>query len=255
MLNIILSFFILVIFSNVKSATLQDANNNSPKPIGYVSVTHPTAKFTHRETIYTEYLDIINNIFRDESKNLKYEYQGGNCHWVITDFDVSLNNSSQSLKAKFYKKGKAGLIKGSAYFIAYIKDNIKSLISQHLHKYDFHSNYHEVKTLAKDLKGLIYDEFDQNLKQDLIKYETGLTNEKYHKKAKNVLKALVNNSSMNIKGYFVKIREDGNYMNLNQDMNIYFDVNISKNDVRAIYKFEFLKKGVDRVVANLISST
>ncbi|SCL87502.1 Protein of unknown function (DUF3271), putative [Plasmodium chabaudi adami] len=252
MLNIIFSFFILVIFSNVKAATFHDTNDNNPKQIAYISVAQPIVTFKHNEQNHTEYLDIINNIFRDESENIKYAYKGSNYHWVITDFDISIDNSSRSLNKKFSQKGIEGLIKGSAYFIAYIKDIIKYLISQHLHKYNFHNNYNEVKRLAKDLKALIYDEFDHDLKQDLIKYETGPENEKYHKMAKEFLKVLVHNSDMRVKGYFIKIREDGNYMNLNQDMDIYFDVNISKNDVYSIYNFEFLIPEIAELLTNLI---
>ncbi|CAD2091799.1 fam-d protein [Plasmodium vinckei brucechwatti] len=236
MRNIILSFFILAIFSNVKAASFQDANNNSPKPIGYISVAQPTVRFKYHEKNHDEYLDIINNIFHEDSENIKYGYRDGAYHWIITGFDISIDNSSRNLKKKFSNKKIEGLIKGSAYFIAYIKDNIIYLVSQYLHKYDFESNYDDnLKKLANDLKALIYDEFDDDLKYDLIKYERGQENEKYHQMAKEFLEVLVNNSSMRIRGYFIKIREDGNYMDLNQDDNLYFDININKNDYRSVY--------------------
>ncbi|SCN60522.1 Protein of unknown function (DUF3271), putative [Plasmodium chabaudi adami] len=249
MMNIMLSFFILVFFSNVKAATLQDANNSRPQSVGYASVVRPTVIFSHEGPNHTEYLDIINNTFRDKSENMKYEYQGSKYHCVITDFCVSLNNSSKSLKKKFSKslkekickKGKEELIKGSAYFIAYIQDNIKCLISQHLHKYDFHSNYNEVKTLANDLKALIYDGFDNNFKNNLIKYETEPEDEKLHKKAKKFLEALINNSSIRFKGYFIKIREDGNYIDFNYYNNYCFDININKGDAKSDYYFRYLE--------------
>ncbi|VEV56463.1 fam-d protein, fragment [Plasmodium vinckei vinckei] len=96
--NIILSFFILVICSNVKAAIFQDANNISPKTIGYISVPQPTVTFEHDETKYVRPLDTINYILSYESENIKYPYKGNNYHWIITNFDISLNNSSRCFK-------------------------------------------------------------------------------------------------------------------------------------------------------------
>ncbi|VTZ68870.1 fam-d protein [Plasmodium chabaudi chabaudi] len=252
MMNIILSFFILVVFSNVKGATFQDENNNSPQPIAYASVAQPIVTFKHNDKNHTEYLDIINNIFRDESKNIKYAYQFNNHHWIITDFDISIDNSDRNLKRKLSNKKIEGFIKGSAYFIAYIKDNIIYLISQHMHKYDFEKKFYEdSKKLAKKLKVLIYDEFDYDLKQDLIKYERGPENEKYHKMAKEFLEVLVNNSSMRIKGYFIKIREDGNYMDLCEKCHIYFDIHINKKSEISDCYYKSLKPEVAELVVNL----
>ncbi|SCL93170.1 fam-d protein [Plasmodium chabaudi adami] len=255
MWSIILSFFILAIFSNVKAAAFQDANDNNPHSIAYASVAQPIVIFERRDKNHTEYLDIINNIFRDESENIKYAYQCNDHHWVITDFDIYIDNSSRSLKKKLSEKGKEGFIKGSAYFIAYIKDNIIYLISQHMHKYDFERNYYnDLKLLAKDLKVLIYDEFDHDLKNDLIKYERGPENEKYHKMAKEFLEVLVNNSSMRIKGYFIKIREDGNYMDACKTDHIYFDIYINKNDAKFDYRYKYLKPEVTEFLTNLTTN-
>ncbi|VTZ68863.1 fam-d protein [Plasmodium chabaudi chabaudi] len=251
-MNIIFSFFILAIFSNVKAASFQDANNNTPKPVGYISVVQPTVTFEHDEKNHTEYLDIINNIVREESQNIKYGYKNGNYHWVITDFDISINNSDRNLKRKLSNKKIEGLIKGSAYFIAYIKDNIIYLISQYIHKYNFETRFLEgLNELSKDLKTLIYDEFDRDLKQDLIKYEIGPENEKYHKMAKEFLEVLVNNSSMKIKGYFIKIKEDGNYTDLCDYNNLYFDIYINKNKSCYTYDLKYPNPEVAELVTNL----
>ncbi|SCM21205.1 Protein of unknown function (DUF3271), putative, partial [Plasmodium chabaudi adami] len=163
-------------------------------------------------------------------------------------------NSSRSLKKKLSKKGQEGLIRGSAYFIAYIKDIIKYLISQHMHKYDFEENFcANIWKLTKDLKGLIYDEFDQKLKQDLIKYERGPENEKFHEKAKKTFKALVNNSAINFKGYFIKTR-DGDYTDLCKHKCLYFDININKNDGSYDHDLKFLEPDVAESIANRIQN-
>ncbi|CAD2104348.1 fam-d protein [Plasmodium vinckei] len=252
MRNIILSFFVLVIFSNVKAATFQDENSNSPKPIGYISVAQPTVRFSYAEKDHDEYLDVINNIFREKSEHMLYSYQCNNYHWIITDFCVYMNNSSRSLNKKFSNKKIKGLIKGSAYLIAYIKDNIIYFVKQNMHKYNFESNYDDdLEKLAKDLKALIYDEFDHNLKQDLIKYERGRENEQYHQIAKEFLEVLVNNSSMRIKGYFIKIREDGNYTDLCQNDLLYFIININKNYSRHNVGLKYPNRIVTELVTNL----
>ncbi|CAD2104352.1 fam-d protein [Plasmodium vinckei] len=252
MRNIILSFFVLVIFSNVKAASFQDANNNSPKPIGYISVAQPNVTFDHDEKSHTEYLDIIKNIFREESENILYSHQCNNYHWIITDFNIYIDNSSQNLKKKFSNKKIEGLIKGSAYFIAYIKDIIIYFVKQNMHTYNFQSDYYNiVKKFAKNLKAFIYDEFDHDLKKDLIKYEIGRENEKYHKMAKEFLEVLVNNSSIRVKGYFIKIREDGNYMDLCQTDHPYFNIIMNKNDYRSVPDLKCPDPEVGELVANL----
>ncbi|CAD2091819.1 fam-d protein [Plasmodium vinckei lentum] len=253
MRNIILSFFLLVIFSNVKAATFQDENNNSSKPIACISVARPTVLFEHVETSHIPYIDIINDIIRDETENIKYAFKGICCHWVITDFNIYIDNSSQSLKTKLSEDDKEGLIKGLAYFIAYIKDNIKYLVSQHMYKYDLKKRPRPtIVRLTKDLKALIYDQFDHDLEQDLIKYERGPENEKFHKKAKEYLELLVNNSAMNFKGYFIKIEEDGTDRDLCKNNSLYFDINIRKNKGFCKHEFKPLEPEVAESVANLI---
>ncbi|CAD2091840.1 fam-d protein [Plasmodium vinckei lentum] len=252
MRNIILSFFILAIFSNVKAASFQDENNNSPKPVGYISVAQPTVTFNHDEKSHTEYLDIISNIVRDESENIIYAYNGGSYHWIITDFYIYINNSDRSLNKKFSNKKIEGLIKGSAYFIAYIKDIIIYFVKQNMHTYNFQNDhYDKVKKFTKNLKAFIYDEFDQDLKKDLIKYESGRENEKYHQMAKEFLEVLVNNSSIRLKGYFIKIREDGNYMDLCQTDHLSFNIIMNKNDYRPMANLDCPDPEVGELVANL----
>ncbi|CAD2104462.1 hypothetical protein YYG_01913 [Plasmodium vinckei petteri] len=252
MRNIILSFFILVIFSNVKAATFQDENNNSSKPIAYASVAQPTVIFERDEKSHTEYLNIIQNIFREESENILYSHQRNNYHWIITDFHIYINNSERNLYRKFSNKKIEGFIKGSAYFIAYIKDMIKHLISHHMHKYNFENKYiPHSRRLSKKLKSLIYDEFDEDLKKDLIKYESGRENEKYHKMAKEILEVLVHNSEMRFRGYFIKTREDGNYMDLCQNDQRYFNINMNKNYESADCYYKPINPEVAELVANI----
>ncbi|CAD2091837.1 fam-d protein [Plasmodium vinckei lentum] len=253
MRNIILSFFILAIFSNVKAATLQDANNSRPQSVGYVSVAQPFIAFEHPETSHIPYIGIINDTVRNGSENMKYTYEGGKYHWVITDFDIFIDNSSQSLKKKLSENDKEGLIKGSGYFIVYIRDNIKHLASQYMHKYDLKENFcDDIWELTKDLKVLIYDEFDKDLKQDLIKYERGPENEKFHKKAKEYLELLVNNSAMTFKGYFIKTEHVGTNRDLCKTINLYFDINISKDEGFYEHDFKSLEPEVAELVANLM---
>ncbi|VEV56464.1 fam-d protein [Plasmodium vinckei vinckei] len=252
MRNIILSFFILVIFSNVKAASVQNQGNNRQQSIGYASVAQPTVTFGRDEKSHTQYLDIIKNIVRDESENMIYSYECNNYHWVVTDFYININNSDRKLNKKFSNKKIEAFIKGSAYFIAYIKDNIQYFLSKYIHKYNFEKNvYDNLKELVKDLKKLIYDEFDQDLKKDLIKYESERKNEKYHKMAKEILEVLVHNSSMRIKGYFIKIRKDGNYMDLNQEHNLYCNLNINKNNTHYDFYFKSLTPEVAELITNL----
>ncbi|CAD2091828.1 fam-d protein [Plasmodium vinckei lentum] len=253
MRNIILSFFILAISSNVKATSFQDANNSGPQSVGYVSVAQPIIAFEHVETSHIPYINIINDTVRNGSENMKYPYEGGKYHWVVTDFVIFIDNSSQSLKTKLSEDDKEGLIKGSAYFIAYIKDMIKYLVSQHMHKYDFEENTCvNMRKLIKDLNDLIYDKIDKKLKQDLIKYEREPENEKFHKKAKEYLELLVNNSAMTLKGYFLKTKNDGTNIDLCKITNLYFDINMWKN--KGFYKHEFkpLEPEVAESVANLI---
>ncbi|CAD2104393.1 fam-d protein [Plasmodium vinckei] len=252
MRNIILSFFILVIFSNVKAASFQDKNSDSPKPIAYASVAQPIIKFERDEKSHTEYLDIIKNIFREESENILYSHQRNNYHWIITDFYIFINNYDRSLNRKFSNKKTEGFIKGSAYFIAYIKDMIKHLISHHMHKYDFENkSIAHSRRLAKKLKTLIYDEFDEDLKKDLIKYESERENEKYHKMAKEILEVLVHNSEMRFRGYFIKTREDGNYMDLCQNDQLYFIINMNKNYENVDCYYKPINPEVAELVANI----
>ncbi|CAD2091823.1 fam-d protein [Plasmodium vinckei brucechwatti] len=224
MKNIILPFFILLLFANVKGATIQSANNSSPKLIARNPVAQPTATFTNDKQKYFPYLDAINDIFRDESENTKYTFQGGNYRWVITDFDISINNSSQFLKKSFSNLKIKGLIKGTTYFISYIKEKIKYLASQHMHKYDFENNYDDnLKKLSNDLKALIYDKFDNNFKNNLIKYEREPKDKKLKKAAKKFFEALLQNSDMKIKGYFVKIRRDQKSIHLSPNKRFKFE--------------------------------
>ncbi|SCN60550.1 fam-d protein [Plasmodium chabaudi chabaudi] len=250
MMNIILSLFILVVSANVKGASFQSANNSSPKLVIRNPVTQPTVTFTNGKQKYFPYLDTINDVFRDESENIKYAFESGDYRWVITDFDISINNRSPYLKKKFSTTKIEGLLKGTTYFLSYINEKIKCLVTQHMKKYDFENNYDgSSKKLANDLKALIYDQFDNNFKNNLIKYEREPKNEKLKKKAKKFFKALVQNSDMKIKGYFVKIRKDQKGTRLTLNVSRYFNINININKENATHGFELPKSKVGGPVA------
>ncbi|EUD72912.1 hypothetical protein YYG_01912 [Plasmodium vinckei petteri] len=159
MMNIILSFFIFVIFSNVKAATFQGTNNNRPKSAGCISVAQPMAIFSSVAYDDIQRLDKINNFLSGESKNIKY-------------FIVSIDNSSPYLNRSISKNRIEELQTGTRYFTTYIKVNIKHLFSRYMHKYNFENNYGDnLNRLAKDLKTLMYEQFDAKFEQDLIRYE------------------------------------------------------------------------------------
>ncbi|CAD2104442.1 fam-d protein [Plasmodium vinckei petteri] len=311
MRSIILSFFILVIFSIVKAATLQDANNSRPQSVGYVSVPQAFFKLHNYDKKNFKYLEIINCILRYEPENTNYAYQGNNYHWVITDFDISINNSVRNFNDNIFLN-KPGAVKGTAHFISYIKENIKCLVTQHISKYDFENNHDDsLKKLSNDLKGLIYDKFDKDsegkiydefvndlkgsiydkygndlkgliydksgndlkgsicnkfrkylkglkydksnndLKQSLTSSEDKTASQKLHKKAKNFFKILLDNSNIMIRGYVIKIRKDGNYMDLCQNKSLYFNISISRNDANATHDFRLPQPEVVKLVANL----
>ncbi|CAD2091843.1 fam-d protein [Plasmodium vinckei lentum] len=300
MRNIILSFFILVIFSNVKAATFQDVNSNCPKPIGYISVAHPFVKLCVYNKDNIDYLDIIDHILYYDSENTKYAYQGNNYHWVITGFHISINNSTRCFKKYFFYNKARAMIISALHFISYVKENIKCLATQHICKYDFENNYDgSLKNLANDLKGLIYDKFNNDsegliydkfandlkgfiydkygkdfkgltydkfdtdikrstydkfvdgLKHGLIRFRGKNTNEGVPNTEKDFFKALVHNSEINIRGYFIKIRKDGNYTDLCQNKNLYFNISISRNDASANYDLKHPQPEVAELVSNL----
>ncbi|CDU17985.1 fam-d protein [Plasmodium yoelii] len=251
MMNIILSFFILVISINVKGATFQDEDNNIPKPIAYISLAQPTAVFPHDKKKHTKYLDLINSVLSEETKHKIYGFAGGNYHWVITNFGISIDNSSLRLKLYFSDKKTEALKIGTHFLLSYLMDNIKYLVSRYMHKYDFEKNYGgDLKKLAEDLKALIYDEFDHKFKHNLIKFEKEPEDEKINKKGKNIFKTLVHNSDIIIQGYFIKVREDGNYTDLTKCLNVYFNINISKGNADSNYDLKFLKSEIIELVSN-----
>ncbi|CAD2091805.1 fam-d protein [Plasmodium vinckei brucechwatti] len=296
MQNIILSFFILVIFSNVKAATLQDENSNSPKTIRYVSVDKPFVSLHEYNKNYYNYLDIIDHILNYESENTKYACQGNNYHWVITGFHIYINNTN----IYFDKIQPKVIISSTMHFISYIKENIKCLATQHICKYDFEKNHdNNLNKLANDLKGLIYDKFDKDsedkiydkfvndlkgftydkygkdlkdlisskfdidlkpstfdkfsidLKRALISFKGKNTDEKPPNKAKDIFKTLVHNSEINIRGYFIKIRKDGNYKDLCQNKSLYFNISISRNDANANYDLKHSQPEIAKLVSIL----
>ncbi|VTZ68873.1 fam-d protein [Plasmodium chabaudi chabaudi] len=300
MINIILSFFILVIFSNVKAATFQDANNNNPQPIAYASVAHPNIKLYKFEKEYREYLDTIDYILNYESENTNYAYQGDNYHWVITDFDMLINNNTRNFYDIFISNKARVIINSTIHFISYIKESIKCLVTQHMKKYDFENNYDDnLKKLANDLKGLIYDKFDNDSKgliydklmTDLkgLIYDKfgndlrGLVHEnprnhfkcilvyllkcfkrktsneespdkekeKFRNKTKEFFKVLLDNSNIMIRGYFIKIRKDGNYTDLCQNESLYFKISIGRDDTTATHDLKVPTPNVAKLMAQI----
>ncbi|CAD2091871.1 fam-d protein [Plasmodium vinckei lentum] len=253
MMNIILSFFILGIFSNVKAATFQNANNNSPKPIGFISVPQPMAIFPKYNEDIVQYLDKINDTLYEQSEDIKYAYEGSNYHWVITDFDISIDNSSPYLNKSISKNRLEALQTGTRYFITYINANIKHLFSRCMHKYDFEKNYDDnLNIFAKDLKALIYDPFDKGFKDGLIKYENEPETKKLRNRAKKTLNALIHNSEIQIKGYFIKISKDGNYTDLCKNKSLYFEIRINKNDINVTHDLKIPAPYVVELVANTL---
>ncbi|CAD2104385.1 fam-d protein [Plasmodium vinckei] len=253
MMNIILSFFILGIFSNVKAATFQNANNNSPKSIGVISVPQPMALFPKYDQDLVIYLNKINEILYEQSEDIKYAYEGSNYHWVITDFDISINNFSPYLNKSISKNRIEALQTGTRYFITYINANIKHIFSRYMHKYDFEKNYdNNLNIFAKDLKALIYDPFDKSFKDGLIKYENEPETKKLRNRAKKTLNALMHNSEIQIKGYFIKISKDGNYTHLRQNKSLCFKIRISKDGTNVTHDFLFPKPETVQLIAKTL---
>ncbi|SCN60551.1 fam-d protein [Plasmodium chabaudi adami] len=252
MMNIILSFFILVIFSNVKAATFQDANDNNSQPIGYISVSMPFVTLSHYNESYYPCLDEIDKFLYEESQGIKYPYGGSNYHCVITNFVISIDNSSPYLSRTISKNRIEELQIGIIHFINYINDNIKHLFSRNMHKYDFENNYGDnLNILAKDLKTLMYEQFDMKFEQDLIKYEYKSEKKRLRDSAKQIFYTLVHNSEIKIRGYFIKISKDGNYAHLSQNKSLYFDIIINEKNANANYDLKIPIPNVVKLVANI----
>ncbi|CAD2091874.1 fam-d protein [Plasmodium vinckei lentum] len=253
MMNIILSFFILVIFSNVKAASFQGTNNSSPKSVGLISVDLPVATFSKYNPSYYHCLDEINRFLRNNSEDMKYTYEGSNYHCVTTDFVISIDNSSPYLSKSISKNKTEELQIGACYFMTYINANIKHLFSQYMHKYDFEKNYDDnLNIFAKDLKALIYDPFDKNFKDGLIKYENEPKKKKLRESAKQTFYELMQNSNIKISGYFIKISRDGNYTHLRQNKSLYFEIKISKDDTNVTHDLKIPIPNVVELVANAL---
>ncbi|KEG02222.1 hypothetical protein YYE_02961 [Plasmodium vinckei vinckei] len=56
---------------------------------------------------------------------------------------------------------------------------------------------------------------------------------------------------MRIKGYFIKIRKDGNYMDLNQEDTFYFNIAMHKDKYRLIHNLQPLNPEVAELITNL----
>ncbi|EUD72902.1 hypothetical protein YYG_01902 [Plasmodium vinckei petteri] len=273
------------------AATLQDANNSRPQSVGYVSVPQAFFKFHNYAKNNLEYLKIINCILRYEPDNTNYAYQGNNYHWVITDFDIFINNFVRNFNDQVFLN-KLEAIKGTTHFVSYIKENIKYLATQHISKYDFEKNCdNNLNKLASDLKGLIYDKFGNDSKgkiydefvndlkdfiydkyindiKDLIcdrpgknskrgiKFFKGKnTNEGVPNTEKDFFKWIVDNSEINIRGYFIKIRKDGNYTDLCQNKSLYFNISISRNDANVTHDLKHPQPEVAELVSKPLKKT
>ncbi|CAD2091831.1 fam-d protein [Plasmodium vinckei lentum] len=252
MMNIILSFFILAIFSNVKAASFQGTNNSSPKSVGLISVDLPVATFSKYNPSDHDCLDDINKALHEHSEDMKYTYEGSNYHWVITEYVISIDNSSPYLSKSVSKNKTEELQIGACYFMTYINANIKHLFSQYMHKYDFEKNYDDnLNIFAKNLKTLMYDPFDKNFKDGLIKYENEPKKKKLRESAKQTFYELMQNSNIKISGYFIKISRDGNYTHLRQNKSLYFEIRINKNDINVTHDLKIFIPNVVRLVANI----
>ncbi|CAD2091829.1 fam-d protein [Plasmodium vinckei brucechwatti] len=240
MVKIILSLFILAISANVKAANFQSEDPNNSQLISYDSVAQPTAILECENKKHYKYLDLINDVLGEQSTNVKYAYEGSDYHMVLTDFDISIDNDSHYVKKYFCKKLTEAIKIGTKFFIAYLKGELRYIYSRYMYKYDFENNYAvDLMDFAHDLKALIYDKFPYNYKHDLIKFRQEPENEKLKKKAKEFFLTLMRNSSLNIQGYFIKTRSDENFMYLNQDVSLYFNITIAPFVVKATYDFEF----------------
>ncbi|SCN60536.1 fam-d protein [Plasmodium chabaudi chabaudi] len=252
MMNIILSFFILVIFSNVKAASFQRASSSNPKSIGLISVNQPIVTVTKYSPNYHQILDEINKFLREQSEDIKCAYEGTNYHWVISNFVITINNSSPYLSKSIPKNKTEELQIGSSYFITYINANINHLFSKYMHKYDFESNYDEnLNVLANDLKTLIYDPFDKNFKGGLIKYTNEPENKKLRDSAKKTFYELVHNSEIEIEGYFIKVTKDGNYEHLKQNKSLYFNIRLSEKNANFKYELKIPIPSVVKLVNSI----
>ncbi|CAD2104373.1 fam-d protein [Plasmodium vinckei] len=252
MMNIILSFFIFVISANVKAATFQDANNSSPRSIGFISVDQPIVTFPKCNQDLIRYLDKINYTLFEQSENMRYGYEGGKYHWIVADFVISIDNSSPYLNKSISKNRIEELQTGTRYFITYIKESIKYFVLQHMHKYNFENNYDDnLNIFANDLKTSMYEQFDAKFEKDLIKYENEPKNKKVRNRAKKTFNALVQNSEINIRGYFIKISKDGNYTHLSQNKSLYFEIIISKDDTNVTHDFKIPIPNIVKLVSNI----
>ncbi|CAD2091898.1 fam-d protein [Plasmodium vinckei lentum] len=240
MMKIILSLFILAISANVKAASFQSGNPNKSQLISYDSVAQPTVILECENKKHYKYLDLINDVLGKQSTNIKYAYDGGNYHMVLTGFDISIDNEAHYVKKFFCKKRTEAIQTGTKFFIAYLKNELRYISSRYMYKYDFENNYAvDLMDFAHDLKALIYDKFTYEYKHNLIKFRHEPENEKLKKKAWEFFLTLMRNSSLNIQGYFIKTRSDEHFMYLNQDGSLYFDITIAPFNVKATYDFEF----------------
>ncbi|KEG02225.1 fam-d protein [Plasmodium vinckei vinckei] len=243
MLNIILTCFILVIFSNFKTASFQGTYSSIPKLVAYNPVIQPTVIFTNDKEKDTPYLDAINDVLRYESKKSEYAFQGGNYHWVITAFDISINNDSRSVNKYFSKKEIETIQAGTIFFVDYVNDKFRDVISRYMYKYDFENNYStDLMNFANKLKVSVYDKFENDLAYCLIKYEREPKDEKVKKRAKKFFEALVENSDMKMKSHFIKISWDNENKCLTHSVSLYFNININKNNADGSYYFLFPKR-------------
>ncbi|ETB57667.1 hypothetical protein YYC_04504 [Plasmodium yoelii 17X] len=240
-MNIILSFFILVISGNVKSASFQDGNNAN-RTIAYISLAKPTAIFAHDKQEHIHYLDLINSVLNEQSKNTIYEFEGGNYHWIITNFDIYIDNSNMLLKRFFFENKIEALKIGTRHFISYIKERIKFLISRYIYKYDFEKNYAtDLINLAEDLKPPTSNRFIYEFINNLIRFKKMPPDIKLKEMSNEVSELLLQNSSIKIQGYCIKIMKYKNPIYLKKDFSFYFNIDLSKYKPNVIYNFEFPK--------------
>ncbi|CAD2091886.1 fam-d protein, fragment [Plasmodium vinckei lentum] len=60
---------------------------------------------------------------------------------------------------------------------------------------------------------------------------------------------------MKMKGYFIKIRNDGNYTDLCQNKSLYFDISISRNDANATHDLKLPNPEVAELVSKPLKKT
>ncbi|EUD72901.1 hypothetical protein YYG_01901 [Plasmodium vinckei petteri] len=97
----------------------------------------------------------------------------------------------------------------------------------------------------------INDKSNNDLKKSSTSSEDKTAYENPQNEEKEFFKGIVDNSEINIRGYFIKIRKDGSYTDLCQNESLYFNIRISRNDANVTHYFKLPQPEVVKLVSNL----